>query len=38
MNQYLGHPQQVYGVEQYRLEGGKADGMRRYLPRNIQRR
>ena len=34
MNKYLGHPQQVYGVEQYRLEGGKADGMRMLRIRN----
>ena len=34
MNQYIGHPNQTYGVEQYRLEGGKGDGMRMLRVRN----
>ena len=28
MNPYVGHEQQLYGVEEMRLVGGKADGMR----------
>lgn len=28
MNPYIGHPSQLYGVEEVRLIGGKADGMR----------
>lgn len=31
---YLGHPSQMYGVEQYRLVGGKGDGMRLFQVRN----
>ena len=27
-NPYIGHPQQLYGVEEHRLVGGKGDGMR----------
>lgn len=34
MNKYIGHPSQIYGVEQMRLVGGKADGMRIYRVRN----
>lgn len=34
MNKYLGHPMQVYGVEETRLVGGKADGMRMLNVRN----
>ena len=33
-NRYLGHPSQLYGVEQYRLLGGKGDGMRLFQARN----
>jgi len=28
MNPYIGHPSQLFGVEEVRLVGGKADGMR----------
>lgn len=28
MNPYIGHEQQIYGVEELRLVGGRADGMR----------
>lgn len=28
MNLYIGHESQLYGVEEYRLVGGKGDGMR----------
>jgi len=28
MNPYIGHPSQLYGVEEHRLVGGKGDGMR----------
>lgn len=28
MNPYLGHPSQLYGIEEHRLIGGKGDGMR----------
>lgn len=28
MNKYIGHPSQLYGVEEKRLVGGKGDGMR----------
>ena len=28
MNKYIGHEQQLYGVREMRLVGGKADGMR----------
>lgn len=31
---YIGHPHQVYGVEEVRLVGGKGDGMRLLLVRN----
>ncbi len=34
MNQYIGHINQVYGVEEMRLTGGKADGMRMLYVRN----
>ncbi len=34
MNNYMGHPHQVYGVEEMRLCGGKADGMRMLYVRN----
>lgn len=27
MNPYVGHPSQIYGVEQHRLVGGKGDGL-----------
>ena len=30
MNPYIGHPSQLSGVEEYRLTGGKGDGMRLY--------
>ena len=30
MNPYIGHPLQLDGVEEYRLVGGKGDGMRLY--------
>lgn len=30
MNPYVGHESQLYGVEEHRLVGGKADGMRIY--------
>jgi len=28
MNKYIGHPTQLYGIEEHRLVGGKGDGMR----------
>jgi len=28
MNPYIGHPSQLYGIEEHRLVGGKGDGMR----------
>ena len=28
MNPYIGHDSQLYGIEEYRLTGGRADGMR----------
>ena len=28
MNRYIGHPSQLYGIEEHKLCGGKADGMR----------
>lgn len=28
MNPYIGHPSQVYGIEEHRLTGGKGDGIR----------
>lgn len=34
MNKYIGHPYQLSGVQQYRLVGGKADGMRMLRVRN----
>lgn len=34
MNKYIGHTNQIYGVEQMRLEGGKGDGMRMLIVRN----
>ena len=34
MNLYIGHEQQLYGVEEMRLIGGKADGMRVLQVRN----
>ena len=34
MNRYLGHPSQLYGVEEHRLVGGKGDGMRLFEIRN----
>ena len=34
MNTYIGHPHQVFGVEEMRLSGGKADGMRMLYVRN----
>ena len=33
-NKYIGHQLQMYGVEEYRLEGGKGGGMRMYNVRN----
>ena len=33
-NKYTGNPNQIYGVEEYRLCGGKGDGMRFLLVRN----
>lgn len=30
MNNYIGHPSQLYGIEEHRLVGGKGDGMRLY--------
>lgn len=30
MNPYIGHDSQLYGIEEYRLVGGKGDGMRLY--------
>lgn len=32
--QYVGHPLQVYGVEEHRLIGGKGDGMRLFQVKN----
>lgn len=34
MNRYIGHPNQIYGVEEVRLVGGRGDGMRLYEVRN----
>lgn len=34
MNPYIGHSSQLYGVDEYRLVGGKADGMRMFRIRN----
>jgi hypothetical protein len=34
MNEYIGHESQLYGVEEYRLVGGKGDGMRLLQVRN----
>lgn len=34
MNAYLGHPNQIFGVEEVRLIGGKGDGMRLLQVRN----
>lgn len=33
-NKYIGHPQQLAGVDEYRLVGGKGDGMRFLRVRN----
>jgi len=34
MNKYIGHPLQLYGVEEMRIVGGKGDGMRVLSVRN----
>ena len=34
MKEYIGHPLQLCGVQEYRLTGGKADGMRMLRVRN----
>lgn len=34
MNPYIGHPTQLYGVEEHRMIGGKGDGMRLYEVKN----
>lgn len=34
MNPYIGHDNQIYGVEEVRLVGGKGDGMRLFQVRN----
>ncbi len=34
MNPYIGHPSQLYGVEEHRLVGGKGDHMRLYQIKN----
>ncbi len=34
MEKYIGHPNQVYGVEEMRLVGGRGDGMRMLYVRN----
>lgn len=34
MNNYIGHPNQIYGVEQMQILGGKGDGMRMLYVRN----
>ncbi len=34
MNKYIGHENQIYGVEEMRLSGGKGDGMRLFQVRN----
>ena len=34
MNKYIGHPNQVFGVEEMRLTNGKGDGMRMLYVRN----
>lgn len=34
MNRYIGHPHQVFGVEEMRLSGGRGDGMRMLYVRN----
>ena len=33
-NKYIGHENQIYGVEEVRLVGGKGDGMRLFQVRN----
>ena len=34
MNTYIGHPMQLYGVQEVRIVGGKGDGMRLLNVRN----
>ena len=34
MNKYIGNTAQLYGVQEYRLTGGKGDGMRMLRVRN----
>lgn len=34
MNKYIGHPNQIYGVEEYRISGGTGDGMQMLYIRN----
>jgi len=34
MNKYIGHPNQIFGVEEMRISGGKGDGMRMLYVRN----
>ncbi len=34
MNKYIGHPLQLYGVEEMRIVGGKGDGMKVFSVRN----
>ena len=34
MNKFIGHPAQIYGVEEYRLQGGRGDGMHMLNVRN----
>lgn len=36
MKKYVGHEMQIYGVQEYRLTGGKGDGMRMYRVRNAK--
>lgn len=36
MNPYIGHPFQMYGVQEMRLVGGKADGMRMLSVKNAR--
>ena len=34
MNNYIGHPTQLFGVEEHRLVGGKGDGLRLFEVNN----
>jgi len=34
IQKYVGHPSQLYGVEEHRLIGGKGDGLRLFEIKN----